>query len=81
MLSALNTIETVMGFGTQNPYEYFQFGLDETAKDKIATLIERRNEAKKAKDYAAADAIRDELSAMGIAIMDTPSGTFWEMQS
>lgn len=80
LLSSLATIEEVMGFGAQNPYEYFQFGLDEMTKAKIDELIVRRTEAKKIKDFAASDAIRDELNAMGIAIMDTPSGTFWEMQ-
>ncbi|MBN2870019.1 MAG: cysteine--tRNA ligase [Campylobacterales bacterium] len=80
LLSALSTIEEIMGFGTQNPYDYFQFGLDEETKATIDELIVRRTEAKKIKDFAASDAIRDELNAMGVAIMDTPSGTFWEMQ-
>ena len=80
LLSALSTVEEVLGFGAQNPYEYFQFGLDEAAKQKIDTLVSQRTEAKKVKDFAASDAIRDELTAMGVAIMDTPSGTFWEMR-
>lgn len=80
LLSALSTIESVLGFGGQNPFEYFQFGLDEATKTKIDTLITQRTEAKKAKDFAASDAIRDELTAMGIAIMDTANGTFWEIR-
>lgn len=80
LLSALYVIETVLGFGGQNPFDYFQFGLDETAKTKINTLIEKRTEAKKVKDFTLSDAIRDELSQMGVAIMDTPAGTFWEMR-
>lgn len=44
---------------------------------KIEALIEKRNEAKKAKDFAAADAIRDELTAMGITIKDTRQGVQW----
>jgi len=80
LLGSLAVIEEVMGFGAQNPYEYFQFGLDEATKAKIDALIERRGEAKKIKDFTASDAIRDELVAMGVMIMDTPSGTFWEMQ-
>ncbi len=80
LLSALATIEEVMGFGGQNPYEYFQFGLDEETKAKIDALVDQRTEAKKIKDFAASDAIRDELTAMGVAIMDTPAGTFWEMR-
>jgi cysteinyl-tRNA synthetase len=80
LLSALQNIETILGFGGQNPFEYFQFGLDEATKTKIDTLITRRTEAKKAKDFPASDAIRDELTAMGIAIMDTANGTFWEIR-
>ncbi|HLD22986.1 MAG TPA: cysteine--tRNA ligase [Sulfuricurvum sp.] len=78
LLSALATVETVLGFGGQNPYQYFQFGLDEATKAKIDDLIARRSEAKKAKDFAASDAIRDELTALGVSIMDTSEGTFWE---
>ena len=46
-------------------------------KDKIEELIAKRAEAKKAKDFATADAIRDELSAMGITIKDTRQGVQW----
>lgn len=80
LLSALQNIETILGFGAQNPFEYFQFGLDEATKAKIENLVEKRTEAKKAKDFATSDSIRDELITMGIAIMDTPSGTFWEIR-
>ncbi len=79
-LSSLSAIETVLGFGGQNAYEYFQFGLDEAAKAKINTLVEQRTEAKKAKDFATSDAIRDELTALGVSIMDTATGTFWEIR-
>ncbi|MDO9206814.1 MAG: cysteine--tRNA ligase [Sulfuricurvum sp.] len=81
VLSSLATIETVLGFGGQNPFEYFQFGTDEETKAKINTLIAQRTEAKKAKDFAASDTIRDELTALGVGLMDTVEGTFWEMQS
>ena len=46
-------------------------------KEKIEELIAKRAEAKKAKDFAAADAIRDELAAMGITIKDTRQGVQW----
>jgi cysteinyl-tRNA synthetase len=71
-------IEEVLGFGCKNPFEYFQFGIDDATKAKIDDLITRRSEAKKAKDFAASDAIRDEITAMGVSIMDTPEGSFWE---
>lgn len=80
LLSSLSTIETLLGFGGQNPYEYFQFGLDAATKVKIDNLIAKRTLAKKEKDFAASDALRDELTALGVSIMDTPAGTFWEMR-
>ena len=77
-LANLATIEQVMGFGGANPFEYFQFGIDAATKAKIEELIARRDAAKKAKDYAAADAIRSEITAMGVVLNDTPQGSFWE---
>jgi len=80
LLSSLAAVEAVLGFGSQNPFEYFQFGLDEETKTKINELIAKRSEAKKAKDFAASDALRDELTALGVSIMDTPAGTVWEIR-
>jgi len=68
----------LLGIGTKDAYAYFQLGIDEATKAKIEELIARRSEAKKQKDYATADSIREELRQMGIAIMDTPQGTVWE---
>ena len=50
-------------------------GLDEAA---IETAIVARKEAKKARDFAKADAIRDELAKMGVMLVDTPQGTTWQ---
>ena len=44
----------------------------------VEEMINKRKEAKKAKDFATADAIRDELLAKGIVIKDTREGTVWE---
>lgn len=77
-LADISYIEKLLGFGLQNPFEYFQFGIDDELKKKIETLIEKRGEAKKAKDFATSDAMRDELLALDISIMDTAEGTYWE---
>ncbi len=77
-LADMAYIEKVLGFGLQNPFEYFQFGIAEELKAKIAHLIEKRSAAKAGKDFAASDALRDELLALDISIMDTAEGTFWE---
>ena len=44
----------------------------------IQKLITERDTAKQNKDYARADALRDELKDMGIALKDGPEGTTWE---
>ncbi|MEA3353515.1 MAG: cysteine--tRNA ligase [Campylobacterota bacterium] len=71
-------IGNIMGIGSNNPYEYFQFGISEEEKNKIETLIQQRADAKKEKNFELSDQIRDQLTAMGISTMDTPNGTLWE---
>lgn len=78
ILSNLSFVEQVLGFGAKNPYDYFQIGIDEETKQTINELLSKRAEAKKAKDFANADALRDKILSYGINIMDTPDGTFWE---
>ncbi len=77
-ISNLSYIESILGFGVKNPYEYFQFGMDEDTKAKIEDLISSRNEAKKEKNFKASDKLRDKILAFNVNIMDTPQGTFWE---
>ena len=48
-----------------------------SADPEIDALVAARTEAKKAKNFAEADRIRDELKAKGIEIIDTPQGTKW----
>ncbi|HFB54013.1 MAG TPA: cysteine--tRNA ligase, partial [Sulfurimonas autotrophica] len=55
-----------------------QFGVDETTKKELDALIEQRDEAKKAKDFATSDALREQILSYGVNLMDTPQGTFWE---
>jgi cysteinyl-tRNA synthetase len=44
---------------------------------RIDALVQQREEARGAKDFAAADRIRDELAAEGVFIEDTPEGPRW----
>ncbi len=53
--------------------------VDSELQSFVEEQIALRKEAKKAKDFAKADAIRDELLAKGIRIKDTREGTVWEL--
>jgi len=50
-------------------------GVDTT---RVEELVQQRHEAKKAKDFAKADALREELAAMGVEVRDTPAGPVWD---
>jgi cysteinyl-tRNA synthetase len=46
--------------------------------EQVEALIAARQAARKEKNFAEADRIRDELKAMGIELMDTPQGVKWK---
>jgi cysteinyl-tRNA synthetase len=77
-LANIEFLDELLGFGGKEPFSYFQIGIDEETKSKIESLIQQRDEAKKEKDYKKSDAIREEISEMGINLMDTAEGTLWE---
>ncbi len=57
---------------------YFQADATDDAAD-IERLIDERNAARKARDFARADAIRDDLASRGIELEDTREGTRWRV--
>ena len=52
----------------------------DTDTAEIEALIEKRTQARKNKDWATADAIRDELNARNVVIKDTPNGIEWSFR-
>lgn len=77
------TLFGVFGMLTEEPYAFIEglkkrilpdLGLTETDIDQ---LIEQRQDARRRKDFAEADRIRDQLLSRGIEVMDTPEGTKW----
>ena len=73
VLDEILSLEEVLGIQNRQKVDA------DVDEEKILNLIEERNQAKKAKDYAKADAIRDELTQMGVAIKDTREGVKWEL--
>ena len=77
-LANIELIDQILGVGYRDPFEYFQIGVEKVLRDEIESLISARTEAKKIKDFETSDKIRDQLTTMGISIMDSPDGTQWE---
>ncbi len=68
----------LMGLLSGDPDEWFAGHVEgELSSDEIEALIEQRNAAKAARDFAAADALRDQLSDAGVSIQDGRDGTSW----
>jgi cysteinyl-tRNA synthetase len=67
-----------LGILQQSPGEWFSSAPNQTVDvEKIEALIAARNEARRNKDFAGADRVRDELTALGIRIEDGAAGTTW----
>ena len=69
----LRELTTVLGLTLEEPASK-NGDLDESV---IQGLLDQRAESRANRDFAAADRVRDELQAMGVAITDSPDGTSW----
>jgi len=68
----------LVGLLTNDPEAWFAGNDDgEISADEIEALLQQREDARGARDFAAADEIRDRLSAAGITIEDGPTGARW----
>jgi cysteinyl-tRNA synthetase len=76
VLDALAGVDRVLG--VLEPAEWPQGQGEEGDAGEIERLIQERNDARKRRDFAASDRIRDELAARGIVLEDTPQGTRWK---
>jgi len=68
----------LLGLLGNDPEAWFAGGVEgDMAAEDIEALIAKRNDARAARDFKAADEIRDRLAKAGIAIEDGPQGTTW----
>ena len=70
-------LSEVLGIAQQQPEQFLQGDQDDEEVAKIEALIEQRLTARANKDWAAADAARDALTAMGVVLEDSAGKTTW----
>jgi cysteinyl-tRNA synthetase len=78
-LGAAFDMDRVLGLGLADIKETVEPAVDPDLAAEVEALVAERAEAKKSKDWARADAIRNGLKDRGIILEDGPGGTTWKM--
>ena len=74
---AIKLTANLLGLLQKDPKDWFKGGASSDEEAEFDAIALRRQEARAAKDWAAADAARDEATAKGIVLEDGPDGTTW----
>ena len=80
LAGVLKRLGAVLGVLERAPSDFLQGGTGDLTPERIEALIEARAQAKKAKDFAEADRIRDDLLEQGIVLEDGREGTTWRRE-
>lgn len=76
--AVLVRLGSILGLLQQDPEAFFQADTGgELSAEDIEQMIQARNDARKARDFAEADRLRDELADKGIILDDSREGTTW----
>ena len=79
--STLRYLTNILGLAQYNVDEFLKSDIGQEAlglsEEQIADFIQQRVDAKKAKDFAKADGIRQSLLDQGVVLEDTRQGTMW----
>jgi len=84
-MRSIGKLATDLGLLHATPEDYFErvklrrMALRGLTVEAIEAKVNGRAEARKNKDFAAGDALRDELLALGVSLMDSPVGTSWSI--
>lgn len=75
----LQALAGVLGLLTRSPEVFLQGSVSAAGSDHavIDALVAARSAAKKARNFAEADRLREELATQGVVLEDTPQGTLW----
>ena len=78
--SALLAAGALLGFLQADPNAWFKGAAGDDLAAKVEALLADRVDARKGKDWATADRIRDELNALNVVVMDGPDGATWRLR-
>lgn len=70
----------IMGVLLSSPDQWFEGGADDALKTEVEALLAERVTARAAKDWPAADRIRDRLTELNVVVMDGPAGATWRLK-
>jgi cysteinyl-tRNA synthetase len=75
----LRKLGGILGILQSNPEKFLQAGSADLDVEKIESLIAARNQARASKNWAEADRVRAELTAMSVVLEDNAEGTLWRV--